>query len=153
MRKAGLEKIINPDLKETLETTKHGSEIVKHFREGDECFRNNLLHPALSSYIHALEWTLITRLEIEGKDVIEEEENGNFYHFAGGRSNLLDSVKNCKGIQIDQKTTSFIESLNKAQRRWMAHHKTGETLPTDVKSIRGRLKWLLSKWFKDGKEI
>ncbi|WP_418284885.1 DUF2321 domain-containing protein [Halorubrum sp. DTA46] len=121
-----------------LEQTKHGSEIINHVREGDQCYRHRLWHSALTCYIHAFEWAAIAYLEhTTDVDIIAEEQNGNYYNFAGGRNSILDELT--EHAEIDQKTVSKIESMNRAERRWMAHHKSGQTLQDDVDQVRSRL--------------
>jgi len=56
-----------------------------------------------------------------------EEQDGNYYNFAGGQNSILDELT--EYAELDQKTVSKIESMNRAERRWMAHHKSGQTLP------------------------
>ncbi len=127
----------NPQ-RDYLQQTKYGSEILDHVEEGDKCYRNRLWHSALTSYIHAFEWTAIAYLEQTTEvDIIEEEQNGNYYNFAGGHNSILAELT--EHANLDQKTVSKIESMNRAERRWMAHHKSGQTLQDDVDQIRTRL--------------
>ena len=129
-----------------LEQTKYGSEVIRHVREGDQCYRHSLWHSALTSYIHAFEWTAITYLENStGIDIIEREQNGNYYNFAGGQNSILDELT--EHAELDQKTVSKIESMNRAERRWMAHHKSGQTLQDDVDQVRTRLSELIETLF------
>lgn len=138
--------LLTGDLRETLEETKYGHEVVKHIRDGDGCYRNSLWQPALSSYIHAFEWAAIAYLEaVAGLDIIEQERNGNLYYFAKGNQNLLDELE--KHVDVDQKTISRIKSMNQAERRWMAHHKSGTTLPDEVNAARARLREFLQTLF------
>lgn len=140
---AELEDGINTQLAET----KYGSEVVNHLSEGDECMRNDLLHPALSSYIHAIEWAAIAYLEDNCEiDIIEREKDGNLYNFAKGGNTVVSELKS--NATIDQKTVSKIESMNGAERRWMAHHKSGEVLESEVIAVRERLLELLRQLFK-----
>lgn len=81
----------------------------------------------------------------EGIDIIQKESNGTYYQFAGGKHNLLDKVTD--NVDLDQKTVSKIESMNQAERRWAAHHKSGNTLPIEIRAIRARLKKLLTELF------
>lgn len=135
----------NPQ-RQFLKETKYGSEIISHVREGDQCYRHNLWHSALTCYIHAFEWTAIAYLELTTDvDIIEEEQNGNYYNFAGGKNSILDELT--EHAELDQKTISKIESMNRAERRWMAHHKSGQTLQDDVDQIRSRLSELVETLF------
>jgi len=121
-----------------LEQLRYGQEVVKHVREGDRCYRYSLWHSALTSYIHAFEWAAIAYLEHEHNiDIIQKEQDGMYYNFAGGSNNILDELTD--HAEIDQKTLSKLKSLNRAERRWMAHHKSGETLQDEVDGVRSRL--------------
>lgn len=141
-----LNRILNSDLAEELQQTKYGSEVLNHIREGNACLRYNLFLPALSSYIHAFEWAMITYLKANNIiDILEEESSGKYYYFAKGKNNLLDKVK--KNSDISQKTISIIESMNRAERRWMAHHKSGKILPEEIEGIRARLQTFLKELF------
>lgn len=89
-------------------------------------------------YVHAIEWAIITYLEDqEDFDVIEKENQGEYFYLAGKKPNLLDELR--KHVEIDQKTIERIEELNRSERRWMAHHRSGETLQGDVDAVRSRL--------------
>jgi len=141
--KLGLGNIIDDRIKNILEYTKWGKEVIKHVRDGDKCYENGLIDPALGSYIHAFEWAIISYLESEcNRDIIEEEKKGKPYYFARGDKNLLSTLIECKK-DIDQKTIDKIRELNNAERRWMAHHKSGKTLEAEVKAVRDRLKEFL----------
>lgn len=137
--------ILTDDLHKILTSTEHGHEVIKHVQDGDICMEKDLLHLALNSYIHAIEWAAITYLKENGKDIIEEEKNGNLYYFALGKNNILNELD--KYADIDQKMMGRIKSMNRAERRWMAHHKTGDVLPEEVEAIRARLETLLQDLF------
>ncbi|MCU4753412.1 hypothetical protein OB919_15720 [Halobacteria archaeon AArc-curdl1] len=125
---------------------KYGEEVVNHVREGDKCYKNRLWQSALAAYIHAFEWASIAYLEEEaGLDIIERERDGVYYNFAGGRHSLLDELTS--HVEIDQKTLSKIQSMNRAERRWMAHHKSGNTLQKEVDALRARLNQFLKTLF------
>ena len=76
--------IIDDELHRKLNDSKYGHEVIKHIQDGDVCVEKNLFHLALSSYIHAIEWAAITYLETEGKDIIQDERDGQLYYFASG---------------------------------------------------------------------
>ncbi|MFC7325995.1 hypothetical protein ACFQMF_15655 [Halorubrum rutilum] len=128
---------LSPEDQQKLDEYKYGGEVIGHAQDGDICLEKGLQHLALSSYIHAIEWSSIAYLQVEGKDIIEEEKDGNYYNFAGGRNSILDEVK--ERSELDQKTISQLKSMNRAERRWMAHHKSGEVLPEEVEAVRARL--------------
>lgn len=70
---------INIDLSQFkyLDKFEYGSEILKHLLDCAKCMEYGILHPALSSFVHAIEWTLITGLKAKGKDIIKEEMGKN----------------------------------------------------------------------------
>jgi hypothetical protein len=126
-------------IRTVLTEIKWGDEVINHIKDGDKCYNNRLWHPALVSYIHAFEWSAISYLAYaENFDVIDEERRGNYYNFAGGQNNLLDKLT--EHVDIDQKTISRLRGMNQAERRWMAHHKSGKVLQDDVDALRSRLK-------------
>lgn len=123
---------------------KYGAEITKHLKEGDNCFELGLINPALSSYIHALEWSMISLLEHnEAFDVIEKESNGERFNFAGGSKSIVG--KTDEKVGLSQKTRSKLESINKAERRWAAHHKSGHSKKSELESLRERIGDLVAK--------
>lgn len=140
------ETILSHSIRETLNDIKYGGEVIKQVKDGDKCYNNKLWHPALSTYIHAFEWGIIAYLENEENiDIIEQERNGTYYNLAGRSPNLLDVLAD--HVTLDQKTIDRIEDLNRAERRWMAHHKSGEVLRDEVDSVRSRLGVLLETLF------
>ncbi len=139
--------ILPQSTRKHLEETKYGHEVISHIQEGDRCYSHSLWQPALGSYIHAFEWAAITYLEdVEDVDIIAYEREGNFYTFAKGGQNILDELQ--QYVDLDQKTVSSIKRMNRAERRWMAHHKSGETLPDEVDAVRSRLGTLLKTLFE-----
>ncbi len=142
-----LPELVSEDVRKKLQGMKHGEEVLKQIEDGDACVENDLWQPALGSYIHAIEWAFIAYLEDrQGVDVIAKEQQGGvYYNLAGGHHSLLDEVTNY--ASLDQKTVSSIRSMNQAQRRWMAHHKSGKTLGHDVMSLRSRLGTILDELF------
>lgn len=142
-----LDDMFSPEIRTELESIHYGNEVIEHIEDGDKCFENELFAPALGSYIHAIEWTMIAYLEDrEGIDIIDKESDGTYYQFAAGHHNLLDELTD--QVTLDQKTVSKIESMNQAERRWAAHHKSGEALPTEIEAVRSRLEELLTELFE-----
>lgn len=134
--------LINTEIERELTSSKYGQEVLIHLQEGDRCFESELYNPALGSYIHSIEWVIISYLKSHSKiDIIEREQNGQLYYFARGGNSLLDELT--RNAAVDQKTISKLKSMNRAERRWMAHHKEGSTLPEDVIAVRARLGELL----------
>lgn len=141
------ETILTYSIRERLSETKYGPEVIRQIEDGDECYQNQLWHSALAMYIHGFEWAMITYLQdAEGFDVIEKEREGTYYNLAGQSPSLLDVLTDY--VTLDQKTIGRIEDLNRAERRWMAHHKSGEVLRDEVESVRSRLGVLLTRLFK-----
>ena len=52
-------------------------------------------------------------------------------------------------VTLDQKIIERIEDLNKTERRWMAHHRSGQVLRDEVESVRSRLGVLLGTLFEE----
>lgn len=55
--------ISTPDIRSELRGIHHGDDIIQHIEDGHKCFENELFGPALGSYIHAIEWTIVAYLE------------------------------------------------------------------------------------------
>lgn len=143
-----LTSILTTNIKTKLGNSKYGEEVVEHLSDGDECLRRGLLHPALNSYIHAIEWALIAYLELEAnQDIIAEEQNNNTaYYFAGRPPNLLAEVQN-HNSPLSQKNESWLKGRNRTERRWIAHHKSGSILESDIQNARARLGEILKELF------
>ncbi|MCT9096972.1 DUF2321 domain-containing protein [Haloarchaeobius sp. HME9146] len=140
------ERILPHPTREQLVEMKYGKEAIEHINDGDKCYKKELWRPALAMYIHAFEWVMIAYLEDrEGFDVVEKERNGQKFNLAGRTPNLLAVLTD--KVTLDQKTIERIEDMNRAERRWMAHHRSGEVLRDEVDSVRSRLGVLLSVLF------
>lgn len=140
-------RIFSPGVRRYLDQTKYGDELVSHTSDGDSCYRNSLWFPALTMYIHAIEWAAITFLEAEANlDIIEKEREGVNYYLAGGEHSLVDELN--EHADVDQKTVSVINSINRLERRWVAHHKSGKTKRDDVDAVRSRLEILVESLFE-----
>lgn len=138
--------IFSPGVRRYLDQTKYGDELISHTRDGDNCYRNSLWFPALTMYIHAIEWAAITFLEAEANlDIIEKEREGVDYYLAGGEHSIVRELN--RHAEVDQKTVSVINSTNRLERRWVAHHKSGKTHRDDVDAIRSRLETLVDSLF------
>jgi hypothetical protein len=142
------ETILTYPIRSSLSETKYGPEVIRQIKDGDKCYQNQLWHPALAMYIHGFEWSMIAYLQDnEEFDVIEKEREGTYFNFAGRSPNLLEVVTDY--VTLDQKTIDRIEELNRSERRWMAHHKSGEVLRDEVESVRSRLGVLLNRLFDE----
>lgn len=121
-----------------LKELRYGPEIIEHIRLGDKCYKESLWRPALSMYIHGYEWAAIAYLEEYGDlDVVERERDGEYYTLAGREPTLINELR--EYVDIDQITLSRINNMNRAERRWMAHHKSGTILQEEVDAVRSRL--------------
>lgn len=157
MGRLGLEPIQEPYTEaETLETDlsqqyrkhiskiKYGGNILQYLDEGDTCFQRDLYHAALSCYIHAIEWTIITYLSFEeGKDVIDEQKQNEAkrYYF----SQLIELLQG--NIAIEQKTMESLNQYKDTERHWIAHHKSGMIPESRVEDIRQTLLTLIGELF------
>lgn len=142
--------VLTQERRKAIEETEYGMEVIEHVRDGDRCYKNRLWHPAMVMYIHAYEWSIIAYLEDrENVNIIDREQKGQevYYSLAGRSPSLMDELT--KHTNLDQKTVSRIESMNRAERRWMAHHKSGETLQQEVDAVRARLATLLGTLFDE----
>jgi hypothetical protein len=138
---------LNSVVKNELFSIKYGEAVLDHLSDADQCFHSDLFLPALSSYIHAIEWTAIAYLEAESDiDIIEKEKQGGGpYYFANRDDSVISELKS--HASVDQKTISKIESMNRAERRWIAHHKSGEVLESEILAVRERLFELLNQLY------
>lgn len=133
---------LESDKRAILEKLEYGNKVIMHIDEADSCLRNNLLHSALNSYVHAIEWLIICYLNKEESiDIIREEEQGEEYYFY----DLIGEIK--ENANIPQKTASKLENLNSAERRWIAHHKSGSIVKSDVINVKERFQILLEEIF------
>lgn len=141
-----LDNVLAIEYRNILEETQYGRTAVKYIDEGDASLQHNHLNAALSCYIHAIEWVIIDYLNRTGdKDVIDQEKSNDkvLYRF----SNLVDGIRH--GTPTTQRTISYLDKLNSAERRWIAHHKDGDTLKADVDTLRERLLVLIDELFSE----
>lgn len=139
-----LSSTLGTEVRQKLEQLTYGTEVIQFSDEGDECMQYGLLHSALSSYIHAIEWTIICHLEsADDYDLIEKEQtdmDGAGLQFG----QLIDQLDHHG--ESSQKT---IEDLRryKTDRRWMGHHKSGELAESNVMAVKDRLGLLVEELF------
>jgi len=119
-----------------LNEHQYGRTAVQYVNEGDQCLQQNLLHAALSCYIQAIEWSILHyKITEEDTDLIEAQQKGET-----GYLRFIDLVQKIQGnTPISQKTSSKLENMNNAERRWMAHHKSGQLERQDVENVRSTL--------------
>lgn len=138
-----LRETVNDQMRERLESTKYGEYVVELADEGDEALRYQLLHPALSSYIHAIEWAIICyREDAYGDDLIEEEITGEFGYNYG----QLIEEELPTDAPITQKTKEELSAFV-TYRRWIAHHKSGKLTEHNVGTVKDRLRILLEELY------
>lgn len=138
-----LRETVTDRVRERLSVTKYGEYVVELADEGDEALRYQLLHPALSSYIHAIEWAIICYREDEhDDDLIEEEISGEFGYNYGQLINeeLPDDAP------VSQKTKEELSTFV-TYRHWMGHHKSGELSEQNVGTVKDRLRILLEELY------
>lgn len=129
-----------------LSQTKYGDELIDYTRDGDSCYRNRLWFPALMMYIHAIEWAAITFLEDQASlDIIEKEREGVDYYLTGGERSIVEALR--EHDDVDPRTVTVIKSMNRLERRWVAHQKSGNTDRGDLDAVQGRLKILVESLF------
>ncbi|WP_414837400.1 hypothetical protein ACK3SF_03955 [Candidatus Nanosalina sp. VS9-1] len=140
-RKEVIQSSLDSDKRAALEKLEYGGKVTTHVDEGNACYRENLLHSALSSYVHSIEWLIICYLNKENDiDIIEEEKDeGDYYYF----KELVEELDNT--ADISQKTMSKLKTMNSAERRWIAHHKTGNIAKSDVINVKERLEILVDE--------
>lgn len=135
-----IDSVIHDGEREVIERLPYGKYILLYSDEGDKCMKYSLYHSALSCYIHAIEWCIISYLKSEDElDVIEQEmEESNYYNF----HNLVEELQE-HSASVSQKTLDKMEEMNKSERRWIAHHKTGTITSDDVQGVKNILQKLI----------
>ena len=127
-----------------LEEHPYGQTALKYINEGDQSLRRGLLHAALSCYIQGIEWTILYyKIQQDDEDIVEEQQNGEIgpVYF----SDLTEELE--EDTPASQKTISKLSNFNQAERRWMAHHKSGELQRQDVENVRSTLLRLSDELF------
>jgi len=69
----------------------------------------------------------------------EKQEDGEYYW------KLVEELEQDK--YVSQKTYEKLRKMNSVERRWMAHHKSGDLAETDVRNVRDRLEILIRELF------
>jgi len=127
---------LSEDTVNQLNEHQYGRTAVQYVNEGDQCLQQNLLHAALSCYIQSIEWSILHyKITEEDTDLIESQQKGET-----GYLQFIHLVQKIQGDgSISQKTSSKLENINNAERRWMAHHKSGKLERQDVENVRSTL--------------
>lgn len=137
-----LEHTLDERVRSSLIDTEYGENVIKFCDQGDEALKYRLYLPALSAYIHAIEWGIITHLfEYADFDVLEKEDDASGLTYP----QLVDLYKN-HGDSY-QTTLENLEK-HKTDRRIMAHHKSGELMESHVHSVKDTLRKLLEESFR-----
>lgn len=119
-----------------LNEHQYGQTAVQYVNEGNQCLKQNLLHAALSCYILGIEWLILHyRATEENEDLVKQQQKGEIgpVYF----DDLVDKIR--EDAAASQKTMNKLEKFHKAERRWMAHHKSGELQRQDVENVRSTL--------------
>lgn len=120
---------------EQLEQHQYGRTALQYANEGDQSLKQGYLHAALSCYIQSIEWTILHHKIIEeDEDLVQKQQEGeiNPVYF----TDLIDELE---GTNASQKTISKLNSFNIAERRWIAHHKSGQLERQEVENVRSTL--------------
>jgi len=136
-------------IREYMEKSQYGESFLAHAEDAKKCLEKNLFHPAMGSLIHAYEWAMVVYLDEEcDMDVVamEKRDDDLYFTLAGRDPSLLEKVLD--HAEVDQKTVAKIKEMNNAERRWVAHHKSGEIFEVEVVSAAERLNTLLDSLFK-----
>jgi hypothetical protein len=138
-----LQPTLGSPVRDALQQTKYGEDVIQFADEGDEALSYNLLHPALASYIHGIEWAIICYLEAEeDDDLIDEEISDEFGYYYGQLVNKIAETG-----AVPQKTIEELEGFV-TYRRWMGHHKSGTLSRSNVWNVKQRLGILSEELFR-----
>lgn len=135
------------EIRSTLTELEYGQKVIQFSDEGDEALKYGLDHSALASYIHAIEWTIVTHLkDVANFDVLEKEEGGPGFSYK-----LLVDLLEDHG----ESHQTTIENLKKHQtdRRIMAHHKSGKLSTSHVHSVKETLENLMEESFREHQSL
>jgi len=135
------EPTLEQHLRKQLQEYKYGSYVTQFADDADEALRYSLIRPAITAYVHGIEWAIICYYaEMENRDLIEEEGYGRGEGFKG----LISKVEETG--QVKQTTSEALRQMN-TERVWMAHHKEGEVSEIEVRRIKQRFSILLEELF------
>lgn len=135
------EPTLEQHLRRQLQDYKYGSYVTQFADDADEALRYSLFRPAISAYVHGIEWAIICCIaEVENRDLMEEEGYGRGKGFKG----LIEEIEDTG--QIKQTTSEALRQMN-TERIWMAHHKEGEVSEIEVRRVKQRFSILLEELF------
>jgi hypothetical protein len=119
-----------------LDEHRYGRAAIQYINEGDQCLQQNLLNAALSCYIQGIEWIILYYKTVEDdEDLVEKQQQGEIgpVYF----KDLVEEIS--EDTSASQKTVSKLNNFNSAERRWVAHHKSGQLESQDVENVRSTL--------------
>lgn len=130
---------------EKLDSHQYGRTTVQYVNEGDQCLQQNMLHAALSCYIQAIEWAILHhKVTEDDEDLIEQQQSGEI-----GPVYFKELVSEVDDVtEVSQKTVSKLKNFNSTERRWIAHHKSGQLERQDVENVRFTLLRLTDELLK-----
>lgn len=131
IKKTSKGKIVHASQFESLKNYEYGDKILGYIKDEIKCQKYSLLDPAINSFLHAIEWSLIVKLNAGGIDIIQQERKEEKAYYL---KELTDIVHK-KGWISDKMRDRLLE-FNKRERRWTAHHKTGDTIMEDLTYLR-----------------
>lgn len=135
------EPTLDQHVRKQLQEYKYGSYVTHFADEADEALRYSLIRPAISAYIHGIEWAIICYItEMENRDLMEEEGYGRGKGFKG----LIGEIEETG--QVKQTTSEALRQMN-TERVWMAHHKEGEVSEIEVRRVKQRFSILLQELY------
>lgn len=135
------EATLEQHLRKQLQEYKYGSYVTQFADDADEALRYSLIRPAISAYVHGIEWAIICYIaEMENHDLMEEEGYGRGKGFKG----LISEIEETG--QVKQTTSEALRQMN-TERVWMAHHKEGEVSEIEVRRVKQRFSILLEELF------
>jgi len=135
------EPALEQHLRRQLQEYKYGSYVTQFADDADEALRYSLTRPAISAYVHGIEWAIICYIaEMENRDLMEEEGYGR----GKGFKQLISEIEETG--QIKQITSEALRQMN-TERVWMAHHKEGKVSEIEVRRVKQRFSILLDELF------
>lgn len=135
-----LEHTLTNAQRELLQDSEYGRYTIDFIDEGDEALRNGLYNASMSCYIHGIEWVIIDYFQREkDEDLVEQEKQGKELYYFRDLVNRLDETP------ASQKTIDRLAQMNANERRWIAHHKSGQAMESDVRRVQDPLQVLLSE--------
>jgi hypothetical protein len=140
-----LDPLLADSEQDILKKHRYGEAVLDYVNQGDRCLQDDMLHAALSCYIHAIEWTIIHYKKfIEDVDLIDEQKKkGKYFDY----QHLIDKIEH--ETPVTRMTFESLNDLNDAERKWIAHHRDGEIPRTNVENVRENLGKLVRELSKE----